>query len=110
MPAPFAASSKSLPYLIVVSDDEARSLAERRGVSHLLGHPGRTRLARHGEVNDLPRSELDDEEREDGSEPDVVDLQKVAGPGLMGSAPPEDVLHGHAANQLDGFHRDARLT
>jgi hypothetical protein len=56
---------------------------KRRRVSELLGDPRGAGVAGHGDVHDLARAGLDEKEREDGLEPDVVELQEVARPGLM---------------------------
>ncbi|MEO8900119.1 MAG: hypothetical protein ABI627_01225 [Polyangiaceae bacterium] len=67
-------------FSISVSDDESRSLAKWRGISELLGSPLFGRIASDSDMHDTLGVHIDDEESEDGSKPDVVDLEKIAGP------------------------------
>src|SRR5262249_12296425 len=100
---------------VVVVDQEARSGPLRRRLAQLLRRPRPGRRARDADVHHPPRTELDDEEGEDGSEERVGELEEVArpglaavdaqegGPGLAGRAPwtrRSDVL-------LDGALADA---
>ena len=69
---------------VPVADDETRSLAERRGIAHLLRCPLLGGSPRHRHVHDFARAEIDDQEGEDGPEPDVVNLDEIAGPDVIG--------------------------
>ncbi len=71
--------SRSAP----VSNDEARPNAERGGVAELLRNPARARVGRDPHAHDLARPQLDDEEREERPEPDVIGLKEVARPDLV---------------------------
>jgi hypothetical protein len=66
--------------IIVIADDELRSLPEGRRVAQLLRGPLLGGRARHRNVDDALGVHVNDEEREDRTEPDVVGLQEVAGP------------------------------
>jgi hypothetical protein len=55
-------------------------LPERCCLSQLLRRPLLARGARHRDVDDSFGVHVDDEEREQGTEPDVVDLEEVASP------------------------------
>lgn len=68
---------------VPVAEDDLSTLPERRDLAKLLSGPAFARLARHSEMNDLLRVYIDDEEREEGSKPDIVHLQKVAGPDCV---------------------------
>ena len=69
---------------VVVADEEARALAERRGLAQLLGDPGVRGVARHADMDDTPRTEGDDEQREQRPETHVGDREAVAGPDVRG--------------------------
>jgi hypothetical protein len=73
--------------VIAVADDELRPRSERRRVAQLLRGPPLRRSARYPDVHDSLRVHVEDEEREDGTEPDVVDLQEIAGPNRVVSEP-----------------------
>ncbi len=75
---------------VVVADEEAGALVERRGLAQLLGHPSVSRVARHPDVHHAARAEVDDAEREERPETEVDDLEEVAGPGPGGVIPQED--------------------
>ena len=66
--------------VVAVADEEPRPLPEGRRVAQLLRSPLPGGRARHRHVDDAPGVHVDDEEREDRTEPDVVGLQEVAGP------------------------------
>jgi hypothetical protein len=68
--------------IVVVADDESRRRAAGRRIPQLLRDPRRVGISRDADLNDPARAEIDDEEREDRPEPDVVELQKVACPDL----------------------------
>ena len=68
---------------VPVAEDDLWTVPERRELAKLLGGPAFARLARHSEMYDLLRVHIDDEQREKGSKPDIVHLQKVAGPDCV---------------------------
>ena len=69
---------------VVVADDELGPDAEWCGFSELLRRPLRGWVPRYPDMHDVFGVDVDDEERKDRPEPDVVGLQKVAGPhGVM---------------------------
>src|SRR5258708_26468387 len=114
-PARLATRSNAVPNLSSRSRmDELRPLPERRRVAQLLRGPRLRWGARHRDMHDALRVHVDDEEREDGTEPDVVDLQVIAGrdrvisqecaPALSG-APTGGPRASHAS--LDRALRDA---
>jgi len=74
---------------IVVADEEARGGAEGRRLAELLRDPGIRGVARDADVDDPARPEFDDAEREECAEPQVDDLEEIAGPGLVGVVPQE---------------------
>ena len=65
--------------VIPVADDDLRSLPERRRVAQLLRGPRVGGRARHRKVRDALGVYVDQEEREDGREPEVLALQEIAG-------------------------------
>ncbi len=70
---------------VAITDDELGAFAERRELPQLLGSPGLAGLAGDSDVDDLLGVYVHDEEREQWPEPDVMDLQKIAGPdGVVG--------------------------
>lgn len=66
--------------VVTIADDELRSIAESRRVAELLSGPRLSGGPRHAAVHHALGVDVDDEEREDRPEPDVVRLQEVAGP------------------------------
>jgi len=66
--------------VVTIANDELRALPERRRIAELLRRPRLRRSARHRNVDDALGVHIDDEEREDRTEPDVVGLQEVARP------------------------------
>ncbi len=84
--------------LVVVNSDHALGpTLERRGVTHLLGRPGFVRRTRGADVHHLYGVRVNNEEREQGAKPEVVDLQEVTGPD--GVRPTELVETPHAAER-----------
>lgn len=77
------AVERSPELAVSISKDESRAFAEGRRVANLLSCPGGRWPAGNVNANDGPRTDIDDEEGEDRPEPDVVGLQKVAGPNAM---------------------------
>ena len=71
-------------FIIVIEDQATRHLTKRRGFSQLLGHPGIGWISGDTHLNDAPCAHFDDDEDEDGSEPEVVSLEKVTRPHLTG--------------------------
>ena len=69
--------------VVPVADDELRAVTERRDVTQLLSRPGFGRTPCDSDADHLLRVDVDDEEREERTEPDVVGLQEVAGPHRM---------------------------
>jgi len=66
--------------VVAIPDDELRALLERRRIAQLLRRPRLRRSTRHRNVDDAPGVHVDDEERKDRTEPDIVGLQEIAGP------------------------------
>ena len=64
-------------------------LTPRGGLSELLGDPGVSGMGGDGSMHNAPGGELDDDEDEEGSEEEVVDLCEIAGPNLIGVVPQE---------------------
>jgi len=62
---------------------ELRAVTEPRDVRQLLSRPGFGRTPCDSDADHLLRVDVDDEEREERTEPDVVGLQEVAGPHRM---------------------------
>lgn len=69
--------------VVAVADNELRPVPERRRVAQLLRSPRLRWSARHRHVHDALGVHVEDEEREDGTEPDIVDLQVIAGPNRV---------------------------
>src|SRR5450631_2781297 len=69
---------------VPVADDETRSLAERRCSAKLLGSPLLAGSPRYRDVHDFARPDTDDEKGEDWPKPDVVGLDEIARPDVMG--------------------------
>jgi hypothetical protein len=67
-------------FVVAVADEKPRPLPEGRRVAQLLRGPLPRGRARDRHVDDAPGVHVDDEECEDGTEPDIVGLQEVAGP------------------------------
>ncbi len=76
-PSPLATRSNTAPNL---SSRKLRPLPERRRVAKLLRDPRLRWSARHRDMHHALCIHVDDEEREDGTEPDIVHLQEIAGP------------------------------
>ena len=64
---------------VVVTDDELGRGAEGRGLPELLRRPLRRWVPSYPDMHDLFGIDVDDEERKDRPEPDVVGLQEIAG-------------------------------
>ena len=71
----------------------------RCGFAQLLRGPGVGGTAGHVEMDDLPRAVDHEKEREDGTEKDVVELQKVARPNVT------TVVSGESDPSLAAFTR-----
>src|SRR5580658_1062198 len=71
--------------VVTIANDELRPLPERRRIAELPRRPRLRRSARHPDMDDALDVHVDDEEREDGTKPDVVGLQEIAGPHRVGS-------------------------
>jgi hypothetical protein len=56
----------------------------RGGLSQLLGHPGITRASGHPEMHQPTRIQLGYNQNKDGAEEEVIGLQEVAGPYVLG--------------------------
>ena len=69
--------------VVIVPNDDRRSQPEWRDVPKLLRCPFRGWRTSDTNVHDSPRIDIDDEEREDWSEPNIVGLQEIAGPSRM---------------------------
>ena len=69
--------------VIPVSDENLRPVAEGRRIAQLLRGPLLGGRSRHRQVDDASGVHVDEEEGEDGTEPDVIGLEEVAGPGSM---------------------------
>jgi len=68
---------------IVIADDELGPEAEGCGFPELLCRPLRGRVPRDADVHDALGVDVHDEEREDWPKPNVVYLEKIAGPHGM---------------------------
>jgi hypothetical protein len=93
--------------VVSVADDELRPRPEGSDVAELLRGPALGRSPGHRQVDDLLRVHVDHEEREEGAEPDVVDLQEVTRPnGVVAQEGPPPLAvarRTHAAEvALDG--------
>jgi hypothetical protein len=66
--------------VVAIIEDERRTLPERRRVAKLLRCARLRGSARHRDVHDALGVHLDDEAREDRTEPDIVGLQEIPGP------------------------------
>ncbi len=83
-PRAFGNAIEDCPVLVVaISDQEARSFAERRGIAELLRRPLLGRSARYRDVDHALGVQVDNEEREQRAEPNIVGLQEIAGPDGM---------------------------
>ena len=71
-------------FAVVVPDQEPRGLLVRCGLPQLLGDPGVGRGAGDVDMHDFTTAMPDDDEGEERAEPGVVELEEVAGPGLVG--------------------------
>jgi len=80
---PAAPRANSAPYVPSLSRTKDRG-AGRRGLAQVLGDSGVGGMPRHADVDDPPRTEVDDEEGAEGPEAHVDDRQEVAGPDVMG--------------------------
>ncbi len=69
---------------VIIADEQARPLVERRGLAPLLGDPGVGGVARHAHLDHPARPECDDEEGVERAEEQVGDREEVAGPDLRG--------------------------
>jgi hypothetical protein len=65
---------------VVVANDELGPDAEGRRLPELLRRPLRRWVPRYPDMHDLFGVDVDDEERKDRPEPDVVGLQDIARP------------------------------
>ncbi len=70
--------------IIPIANEESRSLCERCGIAELLRRPRAGGRTCNGPVHDFASAEIDDEESEYGPEPDVVGLDEVARPDVLG--------------------------
>jgi hypothetical protein len=64
--------------VVVVTNQELRSLTERCGLPQLLGHPAIIRTSGHREMHQSARIQLDHNKDKDSPEEEVTGLQKVA--------------------------------
>ena len=67
---------------VVVANQELGSLTPRRRVPELLRDPRTGGRTAHTDMDDPPRADLEDHEREDPPEKHIVCLQEVAGPDV----------------------------
>jgi hypothetical protein len=104
MPAPRATLSKEAVTLaVVVVEQELRSAAERGQVAQLLDGPGDGGRHRGCGVDELSRFEVDDDKDIVTAEPEIADLDEVAGPDPCG------LLTKEAGPTLAGGWRGAGL-
>jgi hypothetical protein len=73
----------SAELVVAIADDELRLLPEGRRVAQLLRGPRLRRRPRHRDMHDTLGVHIDDEEREDGTEPYVIGLQEIARPNRV---------------------------
>ena len=84
-PAPIRYPVEGIPILVVVvANEEARPLAERGCLPQLLGHPVITWTSCHPEMHQATRLQLHDNEDKDSAEEEVIGLQEIAGPDILG--------------------------
>src|SRR4051812_28637465 len=62
--------------VVAIVKKEPRTLAERRRIAKLLSRPGLRWHSRCSDMRDALGVNIDDEESEDGTEPDIVGLQE----------------------------------
>jgi len=89
MPVPSATAVNLVPKLVIVVPYEISRALTGRSLPKLLTGPRVAGGAGHIEVRDLPVPMDNEEQGEDGSEEDIVELQEVAGPDLMAAVPEE---------------------
>ena len=77
-------SEEAAELAVPVPDQKLRRFSEGSGVSNLLGNPAISGRTSHAEVDDAPGGVFDGEEREQGTEPRVVELEEVAGQNPFG--------------------------
>jgi hypothetical protein len=92
---------------VSITDDELGTLAERSGVPELLCHPSPSGGARDAQVNDALAVHVHDEEREDRHEPDIMELQEVAGPDrvVLEEGAPGLAIAGRAWRSQEALNR-----
>jgi len=84
-PGPLRHAGEGSPELVVVvANEEARTLTKGRGLAQLLGYPGIVRTAGHPEMHQPTRFQLDYDEDEEGAEEEIIGLQEVNGPDVLG--------------------------
>jgi hypothetical protein len=69
--------------VVIIANDELGPFTEWRDVPKLLGRPFRSGRTSGANVHNALRIDIDDEERKDGSKPDIIGLQEIAGPHCM---------------------------
>ncbi len=70
--------------VIVIANQEARSLPERDCFPHLLRYPSISRVLRHADMDHPSGAMFDNEEQKYRAEEQVVSLHEVTGPNLTG--------------------------
>ena len=74
-------SSETVPKLaIIIANEILRRLSIRSSLPQLLCGPSVSGRARHTYMDDLARSQFNDEKREKRSKEEIGDLEKIAGP------------------------------
>lgn len=66
----------------VVADEVSWSFPERCCLSQLLGDPGIGGVSSNAELDQASRTELDDDEQEEGAEDEIMGKNEITGPDL----------------------------
>ena len=70
--------------VVVVANQEAWSLAKRGCFPQLLGHPGIAGTSGDAEMQQSTRTQFNDDKDKDGAEEEVIGLQEVNSPDVLG--------------------------
>src|SRR6266851_1231484 len=76
------ASETGSKLAIMIADEILRRLAIRSRLPQLLSGSSVGRSARHTDVDDFPRFQVNDEKRKERPKEEIGDLEKIAGPPI----------------------------
>ena len=112
--------------VVVVADEKAWSLAKGSCLAQLLGDPGVVGTSGHAEMEQATRTQFDDNKDKDGAEEQVIGLEKVNSPDVLGMVAkkcgprllgrnggahlvdvPPNRTFGHSDTELEQFSPDA---